>query len=203
MTAAPLRQLDAVTTMNPQEPLPNDLDGSSAQAVFRSLTLRYAIALVLVAALSTAAWFSLHLVIDAQQSSAALINVSGRQRMLSQRTALFTNRLVTAPLKDRPAIRAQLNETVELMARSHSALTRGNAEMGLSSDMSETVRALYFAGPRPLDSQVKEFVQAVRSLLILPDQALGPDMPLLTKITEIASGPLLQDLDRMVSQYQA
>ncbi len=203
MTAAPLRQLDAVTTMNPQAPLPNDLDGSSAQAIFRSLTLRYAIALVLVAALSTAAWFSLHLVIDAQQSSAALINVSGRQRMLSQRTALFTNRLVTAPLQDRPAIRAQLSETVELMARSHSALTRGNAEMGLSSDMSETVRALYFAGPRPLDNQVKEFVQAVRSLLILPDQALGPDMPLLTKITEIASGPLLQDLDRMVSQYQA
>jgi|GEM_PF-6526885 len=62
----------------------------SDQLIARSLTWRYLIALILVAMLATAAWLSLHLVISEQESNAAIVNVSGRQRMLSQRTALFS-----------------------------------------------------------------------------------------------------------------
>ncbi|OAI19392.1 hypothetical protein A1507_07475 [Methylomonas koyamae] len=55
-----------------------DVHIAQNRAIARALTRRYTVALMLVAALSTAAWFSLRLVITEQQSTAAIVNVSGR-----------------------------------------------------------------------------------------------------------------------------
>ena len=170
--------------------------------VARSLTWRYVIALVLVASLSTAAWFSLHLVIKSQESTAAVVNVSGRQRMLSQRTALFANLLAAARVEDRPGMRERLREAAELMARSHRGLTRGDPELGLPASMSPTVRAMYFAPDTALDSTVKAYLTAVDELLLLPDAALTPDHASLRYITALAPNRLLRELDAMVRQYQ-
>ena len=71
----------------------------------RALTLRYVVALLLVATLSTAAWLSLDLVIAEQKSTSAIVNVSGRQRMLSQRTALFSSLLEDCLLYTSPSPR--------------------------------------------------------------------------------------------------
>lgn len=171
-------------------------------SVARALTWRYVIALFLVATLSTAAWVSLHLVISEQKSTAAVVNVSGRQRMLSQRTALFSNLLVHAPTADRPLIRSKLQDAIDLMDRSHLGLTRGNAEMGLPAAMSPVVHAMYFDGPEALDKQVKSYIQAVRFLLAADDNALTPDNPQLQYITRIAPATLVSALDKMVGQYQ-
>ncbi len=117
-----------------------DLSGKPSEesglSIVRALNWRYAIALALVAFLSTAAWFSLHLVISEQQSTAAIVNVSGRQRMLSQRTALFSNLLVNSPKSERSIIRGKLKESIELMALSHQGLTQGDDRQGLPDSMS-------------------------------------------------------------------
>lgn len=65
--------------------------------LIRAITLRYVLALSLVALFSTGAWVSLKLVIDAQDSTAALVNVSGRQRMLSQRLSMLAHEMVRSP----------------------------------------------------------------------------------------------------------
>lgn len=171
-------------------------------SVARALTWRYVIALFLVATLSTAAWVSLHLVIAEQKSTAAVVNVSGRQRMLSQRTALFSNLLVHAPKAERPLIRSKLRDAIDLMDRSHLGLTHGNAEMGLPAVMSPVVHAMYFDGPEALDKQVESYIQAVRFLLEADDDALTPDNPQLQYITRIAPATLVSTLDKMVGQYQ-
>lgn len=170
--------------------------------IARSLTWRYVIALILVAMLTTAAWVSLHLVISEQQSSAAVVNISGRQRMLSQRTALFSSLLVTASKENRPAIRSQLSAAAELMRKSHQGLTLGDAEMGLPAIMSDTVRSMYFEPPLALDGQVKTYLANLQGLLQALDDDLGPDNPLLQAIITASPSRLVASLDKMVSQYQ-
>ena len=170
--------------------------------VARALTWRYVIALFLVATLSTAAWISLHLVISEQKSTAAVVNVSGRQRMLSQRTALFSNLLLHAPKAERALIRSKLKDAIDLMERSHHGLTHGDVEMGLPATMSPVVHAMYFNGPEALDGQVESYVQAVRFLLLLNDSELTPDNPQLQYITRTAPTTLVSALDKMVGQYQ-
>lgn len=170
--------------------------------IARSLTWRYVIALTLVALLTTSAWVSLHLVISQQESMAAVVNVSGRQRMLSQRTALFSLGLANAEMKERPGLRQSLRQAVDLMERSHRGLIHGDAAMGLPGEMSPTVRAMYFSGEQPLDGLVTDYIKSVHGLLALPDAELTPAHPILQKIITISPTVLVSSLDRMVKQYQ-
>ncbi len=179
-----------------------DAGGKDDLSVARALTWRYVIALVLVASLSSAAWISLHLVIEEQQSTAAVVNVSGRQRMLSQRIALFSNLLVNAPQSERTQIRARLKDAVDLMERSHHALTHGDEALGLSGKMSDAVRAMYFDGPDALDAGVDAYIGSAREFLLLEQDAPSYDTPSLRYLTRQASTTLLESLDRMVRQYQ-
>jgi PAS domain S-box-containing protein len=171
-------------------------------SVARALTWRYAIALTLVATLSTAAWISLHLVIAEQKSTAAVVNVSGRQRMLSQRTALFSNLLASSPKVERARIRDKLQDAISLMERSHRGLTHGDQSMGLPGSMSPAVRSMYFDGPDALDVQVETYIATVQALLKLSDDELSRDHPLLQRITATAPTTLVSSLDQMVLLYQ-
>ena len=170
--------------------------------IAHALTWRYIIALSLVASLSTAAWLSFDLVISKQKSTAAVVNVSGRQRMLSQRTALFSNLLVVEVPAEREQVRKKLTDAIDLMEHSHRGLTHGSDELGLPRDMSPQVHAMYFEGPEALDDKVETYIQTVRDLLRLDDQALTVNNAQLRYITQNAPGPLVAALDRMVGQYQ-
>jgi len=180
----------------------NKTDWMSDLSVARALTWRYAIALSLVALLSTAAWLSLHLVISEQNSTAVVVNISGRQRMLSQRTALFANLLVNTPKAERAAIRNTLRAAIQLMESSHHGLINGDMVMGLPRTMSPPVHAMYFDGPNALDRQVEDYIKTVHDLLLLDDDALTATNPSLQYITQNAPNTLVSALDRMVRQYQ-
>lgn len=171
-------------------------------SVAHALTWRYVVALVLVGILSTAAWLLLHRVIAEQESTAAIVNVSGRQRMLSQRTALLANLLVSVPQAQKAATRRELRQSVELMARSHQGLIQGDGEMRLPATMSVTMHGMYFGGTG-LDRQVMSHVQNIQAWLEQPETALRGDAPLLLEITRNATGQLVQALDGAVRQYQA
>lgn len=172
------------------------------RGVVRSLIWRYSLALALIGSLSTAAWVSLRLVISEQESTAAIVNVSGRQRMLSQRTALFAELLVDRPASEREDIRKNLSQAIELLARSHQGLIQGDSAMGLPAMHSAKVHAMYFEGQNPLNSEVTNYVQSVRQWLAVENDALRPDHPLLRNITSTASTSLVAGLDAMVRQYQ-
>ncbi|MEJ1959908.1 MAG: type IV pili methyl-accepting chemotaxis transducer N-terminal domain-containing protein [Nitrosomonadales bacterium] len=166
--------------------------------IARALTLRYIIALSLVASLSTAAWLSLHMVISAQKSTAAVVNISGRQRMLSQRTAFFSHLLVDAPKAERPQIRSKLKDAIQLMERAHHGLTHGDVKMGLPETMSPTVHAMYFDGQNALDEQVETYIRTVNELLLLDDKSLSSASTQLQYIAKNAPTKLVSALDHFL-----
>ncbi len=172
------------------------------QSLGRALTRRYLVALSLVAALSTAAWWSMHLLISEQKTTALLVNVSGRQRMLSQRTTMFSELLEEASVQERPALRMKLKDSVQLMERSHRGLIHGDAGLGLPATMSATVHSMYFDEPGALDAQVQAYINAVNGLLAQNDEQLNHSSPQLQYILNVAPTMLLKALDRMVGQYQ-
>ena len=170
---------------------------------FGTVRARYLVALTLVAFLSASAYVLLGRVIDAQANNAAVINTSGRQRMLSQRTALFAQELVLAQTQvQRKAARDELTAAANLMERAHLGLTNQTAPEADPADLSPALAALYFSPPLELDTQVRGYLAYVRRLLAARDAALTPQNPELQRILVTAPGRLLTSLGTAVAQYE-
>lgn len=148
-------------------------------------------------------YFNLEQISAARKISAAVVNISGRQRMLSQRTAFLALRLVcTTKSGEREKLRSDLLEAVELMEHSHKGLIDGNPSLNLPGNPSPAVRAMYFEPPLYLDRKVCHYLQQVRAIAIANDAELTQDNPALRYIIDKASTELLEALDAVVSQYQ-
>ena len=176
----------------------------SPNALRRLVRTRYLTALTLIGVLSLGAFIALNSVIEAQASYGTIINISGRQRMLSQRTALYAQMLVTAQnIGEREALAQTLARDVDLMERSHLGLLEGDEELGLPGNPSLEVAALYLEAPTDLDAQVLAHIDRVRNLLAAPEQDLTPDNADLQAILATAPTTLLPALNDVVAQYEA
>ncbi len=89
---------------------------------------------------------------------AALINVAGRQRMLSQRIVLFT---VLVASGDASAL-TTVQQSLTLFRGSHEALSLGGD--GLPAPFTEALHDAFF-GPRGIDRPVHEFIALVQHAL--------------------------------------
>ncbi|MCP4295148.1 MAG: hypothetical protein GY786_06040 [Proteobacteria bacterium] len=159
------------------------------------MTKRYAFALAVIALLACAAFAALKVVIVKQESTGAVVNISGRQRMLSQRTTLFVQRLLLATTPDEyKRFGHELLKAVNLIDHSHKGLTEGDNELNLPSEMSDKVHDMYFEGENPLDGHMKTYLKALRKVLETDYGALLPEMPEIQYILSTAPGPLLKSL---------
>lgn len=103
----------------------------------RSMTLKYLFVLGLLAALALVSYLVLQGQIKANESTAAIVNVCGRQRMLSQRIDLLALRLVnTQDRSERADLRKKLLGTIQLMETVHQSLIHGNPSMNLPGKLS-------------------------------------------------------------------
>jgi two-component system NtrC family sensor kinase len=174
-----------------------------AQASANSKPYNYLLQLKLLPVLAFAALFDVHSLTTTRQINAAVVNISGRQRMLSQQTALLSLRMVCTPFKsEREDLHSKLLQSIDLMEESHDGLIYGNPKLNLPGQPSLTLRAIYFQPPLDLDQQIRRYIAAVRALLRAENTQLTQDNPHLGYILTAAATNLLAALDAAVSQYQ-
>ncbi|NNU15603.1 hypothetical protein HK107_04630 [Parvularcula sp. ZS-1/3] len=123
-----------------------------------TLWRRYVVALGLIAVLLSISHGLSIYSIKAGEEQAALINMSGRQRMLQQRILSLVLRESRNGVS--PAEAQALDEAVALFERSHNALSTGG-DLGLSLEGAAERRTIYFSGSPSLDQEVKAFLDDV------------------------------------------
>ena len=142
-----------------------------------SFTKKYLFALSFIAVLSISAYINLSMLINSQADDGEVINISGRQRMLSQKIALYSLNFKPKTLKS----------IIALMENSHKKL--------ISRKMSDEIKKLYFSEPVNLSAHVDEYLVNAKSYLLKKD-------PKSLQYILKNSQSLLKHLDAAVSIYQ-
>lgn len=165
-----------------------------------AITLRYVSALSLLAALSLISYFILKENIKANKGNAAVVNISGRQRMLSQRIAFLSLELAAGAAQEKETIRKELSDAIGLMEISHDALILGDPPFQAAPKLSAGARSIYFSAPYNLDTQVRRYLAMAK--IWASDNEVRLQDPRLEDLLKTARGELLPALDAVVRQYQ-
>lgn len=157
----------------------------------------YVLALSLIAVIAMASHWIADRVTAAQVNTAHEIDVSGAQRMLSQRIALLLTELETT--NDHKATLAALRAARDRFRAAHLGLINGDPTMRLKGVKSKELGDIYFFEPHLVNERSEALIFAAdRALLI------GAPLPAdtLAAMAELAKGPLLAGLDAVVKRKE-
>lgn len=183
------------------------MSASQQKSPIRSLIVRYVTALSAVAVLSVGAQVLVQRSLQLQDSDARVINIAGRQRMLSQKLTKAALRLQLAasnitPEHTTPEPWRELQDAVNLWERSHRGLLQGDPELRLPGKNSPIVREM-FAEIEPhhqaMLAAAKQLLQILKSRPSASREDLNPSIQKI--LAHEAS--FLQGMDRIVFQYDA
>ncbi len=174
---------------------------STNDSAARRIKVRYVIALSLVAALVIAGQVLVQFSLVRQENDAHIINIAGRQRMLSQKIKahVLTAERETDIERFRARITA-LKDDLALWQHSHRGLQYGNAMLGLPGQNSVEIKRL-FAKLKPhfaaISSAAGEVVAKGHAESV--DYIdLGPEIHTLLR----HEGSFLNNMDRVVHVYE-
>ena len=176
----------------------------AVQQIKRYVTRRYMSGLLFVAFIAIISHHFTSSLLKEQALLAKTINMSGRQRMLSQRIAFNADRLIHKHSEtERYNIRGKLRRDINLMKKSHDILVKGNEEKkNISGIFSEELQAVYFEKPYELDRKATEFLHHARLVTKTPSGKLDHNNTALHYIMGNGLQELLQSLDKLVSVYE-
>lgn len=168
----------------------------------RDIVYRYSIALTLIAILSTIAFFNLFSALKASDSTGIIVNISGKQRMLSQHIALDVYKIHNIKSEDTnlqlDTLVEELHSHTTEMALANQKLTTGQLSQTREYTLSDTIKEMYFSDLN-LSKRVKYYTQLCSRVSTTTSHHE------IDKILEEINGlseKLLIDLNSVVLQYQ-
>ena len=163
------------------------------------MTLTYAISLTIIALLSGAVHLMLDQVIEQQSQTGKIVNISGQQRMLSQRAGLFALHHLQTGSHD---ARLVALEAIDKMLINQNFLLQHHRE-NQGSDFSAELNALYFSPPDNVQQNVVKFADTVRRVLNSSEDLKAANLTTQKQyIVDLANTSLLDSLHSVVEQYE-
>lgn len=174
-----------------------------SQMSARAMTVEYLLVLGAMAVILVARYWVTIRHIDRQMDDAYLVNLSGRQRMLSQRIAALAQRLsLNLSKTEREEARGKLKAAISSMEISHSVLTKAGAG-GVPPELPSPFREIYHEPPHRVDERLRRFLRDARKLADDPGARPSKGEGLVHLRLASSSDKLLHSLEAAVDQYQA
>ncbi|WP_051448982.1 putative bifunctional diguanylate cyclase/phosphodiesterase [Tolumonas lignilytica] len=169
---------------------------------WRSGTLTYLMALSVIALLYVSSHYLTQNIIDEQGATARIVNLAGRQRMLSQRITRFAGELLLpAERQSTPNLLREYTNAVLSMAEVHRALLNGSARLKIPQSKSATIDQIFHQPPISLDEQVTRFIKTAE-LISAHNISPAEQQQALVQLRAAANKNILSGLDTLVHQYQ-
>ncbi|BBN60223.1 GGDEF domain-containing protein [Hydrogenovibrio marinus] len=170
-----------------------------------NITIRYVIAISLIAFLSTTAYYALKSALSRSYDTALIVNISGRQRMLSQHIALDAHRLYLKRFDhldkcqhSAAFLMNALEKSAQEMALANQRLSTGHIKNEEFETLSPAIHEMYF-GKMDLAKRVDDYVALARMLEKENDKVAAREV--LSNINGLSES-LLHDLNLVVHEYQ-
>ena len=139
--------------------------------------------------------------LDTQKSDSTVINIAGRQRMLSQKlTKEIVSLSVSFDKNNRNILKKHIKETLILWNLSHNSLQKGNDSLGLPKKNSGKIKQQFTAINPVFDTIQKAAKYIIKSLEINPLTSIDELSSEIKKITNNEAEFLLI-MDKIVNQY--
>ncbi|MEL7143733.1 MAG: methyl-accepting chemotaxis protein [Cyanobacteria bacterium J06573_11] len=141
-----------------------------------------------------------------QKQDAHIVNIAGRQRMLSQKIAKVTNAFFIAPVNSREfsdvdvnnsEILLELRETLSMLRTAHEGLQSGDADLDLPGENSEKVIQMF----AEIEADYTALTQAADELLSAKQNDVS-NMYALAATIDRHEDDFLQQMNTIVGQYE-
>ena len=175
----------------------NSLD----QRTFNKLSRLYIIALSTIALSVVISQILVRNHLNNQESDSTVINIAGRQRMLSQKlTKEIVSLSVSSDKKHRNQLQNQIQKTLHLWQLSHNALQQGNDSLGLPARNSDAIKTKFLAINPVFDTIQEASKSIVTKLENQPNISIENIASNIKKVID-NEGVFLIMMDDIVNQY--
>ncbi|MGB3510129.1 MAG: response regulator [Microcoleaceae cyanobacterium] len=172
------------------------------QSPTRQLTVLYIAGLSVIAGLLIVEQILVEKSLKYQFTSSRVINIAGRQRMLSQRLSKASLALQFSSNSEvKKQRQEELQSVIQLFQRSHEGLQKGNSELGLPTNNNSPKVKQMFA---EMEEYYQPMVKAAKDLLVtINSQSANTDIsPFVNTILE-NEAYFLPQMNQIVFQYDA